>query len=335
MFKKVISRPVNKILIALLSVVLGVAVFFFVRYRDYLEFGSEVDMSIVQMWNVYGAPTAESNWMFGMILAAEHGDWNKVAKLTERDRHSVIGTYYHNLAMAKQGRLSAELMNYYQPLDAGLFMPIKQGSRPLFVSCAGEVWYQLGGVIMAEHSTMLGLAFTASQSGKRFYRRLAQIAHINGDTCAIRKYERLLGAPVDDDWKEKLPFTSKSDIVVFPGQNRLLLHNLLESNPDNIMAYEYLLCYDLLRKDIGSFIEDYQPGKVKSKLYDEALIVYLAGDGLLSDAMIAKYGINRSIVANFRAYSNAYMMTNADKRKMKEKYGNTYWYYFNFVGKDD
>lgn len=335
MFKKVISRPVNKILIALLAVVLGVAVFFAVRYRNYLEFSREVDMPIAQMWSVYGAPTAESNWMFGLILAAEHNDWDRVAKLTERDRHSMIGTYYHNLAMAKQGRLSAELMNYYQPFDAGLFMPIKQGSRPLFVSCAGEVWYQLGCVIMAEHSTMLGLTFTATQSGKRFYRRLAQIAHLNGDTCAIRKYERLLGAPVADDWKEKLPFLSKSDTIVFAGQNSLLLHNLLESNPDNIMAYEYLLCYDLLRKDIGSFIKDYVPGKVKSKLYDEALMVYLAGDGLLSDSMIEKYGISRSTVANFRAYGDAFMMTNADKQKMKKKYGNTYWYYFNFAEEDD
>lgn len=327
-------KPI-RLFLAVLLLVAVVAAVFCIRFRNYLAFGRSVDMPLIQEWKVYGAPSAENEWMFSLIVEAERNNWSKVEKLTKRDRHSVIGSYYHNLAMAKKGQLSQELMNYYQPLTDGLLMPIKQGSRPLFVSCAGEVWYQMGGVIMAEHSTMLGLAFTATQSGKRFYRRLAQIAHLNGDSCAIMKYERLLGAPIDDDWKEKLPFVSKSDTIVFAGQNRLLLQNLLASNPDNIMAYEYLLCYDLLRKDIGAFIEDYIPGKVKSRLYDEALIVYLAGDGLLSEAMLDKYGISKATFNNFRAYGDAYMMSNANKQKMKEKYGNTYWYYFHFADRDD
>ena len=327
-------KPI-RLFLAVLLLVAVVAAVFCIRFRNYLAFGRSVDMPLIQEWKVYGAPSAENEWMFSLIVEAERNNWSKVEKLTKRDRHSVIGSYYHNLAMAKKGQLSQELMNYYQPLTDGLLMPIRQGSRPLFVSCAGEVWYQMGGVIMAEHSTMLGLAFTATQSGKRFYRRLAQIAHLNGDSCAIMKYERLLGAPIDDDWKEKLPFVSKSDTIVFAGQNRLLLQNLLASNPDNIMAYEYLLCYDLLRKDIGAFIEDYIPGKVKSRLYDEALIVYLAGDGLLSEAMLDKYGISKATFNNFRAYGDAYMMSNANKQKMKEKYGNTYWYYFHFADRDD
>ncbi len=327
-------KPIRIVLAIMLLLACAVA-FFCVRFSNYLAFGRSVDMPLLQEWKVYGGPSAENEWMFGLIVNSERNNWDKVEKLTKRDHHSLIGTYYHNLAMAKKGRLSQELMNYYQPLADGLLLPIRQGSRPLFVSCAGEVWYQLGGVIMAEHATMLGLAFTATQSGKRFYRRLAQIAHINGDTCAIKKYERLLGGPIDDDWKEKVPFVPKTDTIVFAGQNRMLLRNLLESNPDNIMAYEYLLCYDLLSKDIGSFIEDYVPGKVKSQLYDEALIVYLAGDGMLSNAMLEKYGISKAVFNNFRAYGDAYMMTNANKRKMKEKYGNTYWYYFNFADKDD
>jgi len=327
-------KPI-RIILAVLLFLTGGAVVYCIIFSNYRAFGRSVDMPLIQQWKVYGAPSAENEWMFGLIVNAERNNWDKVAKLTERDRHSLIGTYYHNLAMAKQGRLSQELMNYYQPMADGLLLPIRQGSRPLFVSCAGEVWYQMGGVIMAEHATMLGLAFTATQSGSRFYRRLAQIAHINGDTCAIKKYERLLGGPIADDWKEKLPFVPKTDTIVFAGQNRLLLRNLLESNPDNIMAYEYLLCYDLLMKDIGSFIEDYVPGKVKSRLYDEALIVYLAGDGLLSEAMLQKYGISRSVFNNFRAYGEAYMMSSANKQKMKQKYGNTYWYYFHFADKND
>lgn len=328
-------KPGRIVLLAVLLLLICAATVFCLRFRYYLAFGRSVDMPILQELKVYGKPSAEKEWMFGLIVNAERNNWGKVEKLTKRDHHSVIGTYYHNLAMAKKGQLSQELMNYYQPGIEGLFMPIRNGSRPLFVSCAGEVWYQLGGVIMAEHSTMLGMAFTATQSGARFYRRLAQIAHINGDTCSIRKYERLLGGPIDDDWKEKLPFVPKTDTVFFAGQDRFLLKNLLESNPDNIMAYEYLLCYDLLLKDIGSFIEDYVPGKVKARLYDEALMIYLAGDGMLSEATMNKYGINRQMYNNFRAYCDAFMMTNANKQKMKDRYGKTYWYYFHFADEND
>ena len=327
------ASPIRKTLIVLL-ILAGVAVCFFVRFRNYIAFGRSVDMHLPQLWSVYGAPSGENEWMFSLILAAERADWDKLAKLTKRDRHSQIGTYYHNLAMAKQGRLSQELMNYYQPMEKGLLLPIKQGTRPLFVSCAGEAWYQMGEIIMAEHSVMLGLTFTATQSGKRFYRRLAQIAHINGDSCSVKKYERLLGEPVDG-WKEILPFVPKTDTVFLAGQNRLALRNLLEANPDNLMAYEYLLCYDLLRKDVLSFIEDYIPGKVKSNLYDEAVLMYLAGDGLLSETMMAKYGVSKQVYSNFRAYGDAYMMSNANKQKMKERYGNTYWFYFHFTENDD
>ena len=327
-------KPI-RIVLAVLFILACAAVVFCVRFHNYFAFGRSVDMGLIQTRKVYGEMTSEKEWMLSLIRAAEREDWDKLAQLTKKDHHSQIGTYYHNLAMAKKGQLSQELMNYYQPLAEGLLMPIQYGSRPLFVSCAGEVWYQLGEVIMAEHSTMLGMAFTATQSGKRYYRRLAQIAHINGDTSAIKKYERLLGGPIDDSWKKLLPYVPKTDTVFLAGQNRLLLRNLLESNPDNTMAYEYLLCYDLLRKDIGSFIEDYIPGKVSARLYDEALMIYLAGDGLLSDTMVKKYGINKQVYSSFRSYCDAFMVSNANKQRMKSRYGNTYWFYFHFADEND
>lgn len=325
----------KKITIVLLLLVIGAPIYFFVRYQNYLAFGRSVDMSVGQMWRVYGAPDADNEWMFSLIVEAERENWDKVARLTADDHHQLIGTYYHNLAMAKQGRLSQELMNYYQPAEKGLLLPIEQGTRPLFVSCAGEAWYQMGAVIMAEHATMLGLTVTPSQSGARFYRRLAQIAHINGDSCSAQKYERLLGGKIDDSWKDKLQFVPKTDTVFYARQYRLILQTLLKANPDNMMAYEYLLCYDLLLKDIGAFVEDYVPRKVRSKLYDEALLIYLAGDGLLSDAAIDRLGIDRFVVNNFNRYGAAYMQTEANKQRMKELYGNTYWYYFHFAERDD
>ena len=315
----------------LLLLVVGAPIYFFLKYHNYIAYGRSVDMSISQMWRVYGAPSSDNEWLFSLIVESGRENWDKVERLTRDDRQTMIGTYYHNLAMAKQGRLSQELMNYSQFGADGLFLPIHQGTRPLFTTCAGEVWYQMGEPIMAEHATMLGLTVTASQSGPMFYRRLAQIAHINGDTIAALKYERLLGEPVSDGWKDKLQYVPQTDTVFYVGDYRLILHTLLEANPNNLMAYEYLLCYDLLSKDIGAFIEDYVPGKIRSRLYDEALLIYLAGDGRLSEATLSQYGIDRQVYSNFNVYGNAYMMTQGNKLKMKENFGNTYWFYFHFA----
>lgn len=333
--KKEFFHSKNWIFSSVLAVLVVFAVFFRLYFSSYFTFAKEMDLSFSQMWKVYGAPTPESEWQFSLIVEAEHGNWTEVARLTEEDRETLLGTYFHNIAMAKQGRLSQELLNYYQPFENGLFLPIKQGSRPLYISCAGESWYQLGEIILSEHATMLGLAFSPSQSGARFYRRLAQIAHINGDDASVAKYERLLGSPVDDVWKEKLPFVPKTDTVIFSGQNRLALLNLLESNPDNMMAYEYLLCYSLLRKDIATFIEDYQPGKVKSKLYDEAVIVYLAGDNQLTKENLDKYGVSKYLFNDFRTYCDFYMAPSDESfEKLQTRFGNSYWFYFNFAGNE-
>ena len=57
------------------------------------------------------------------------------------------------------------------------------------------------------------------------------------------------------------------------------LRNLVASNAGNLRAYEYLLCYHLLSKDLRSFVEDYVPGKVSSSIFAEALLIHLARQG--------------------------------------------------------
>lgn len=333
---KSIGKTALTIVGAVVAIIAIICVFFLIRYHNYRAFGKSMDMSLFQEWKVYGAPNADAEWQFSLIMESERENWDKVVDLTNEDRQSLLGTYFRNIAMAKKGQLSQQLLNYYQPGEYGLFLPIRQGSRPLYISCAGESWYQLGEMIMSEHATMLGLAFSSNQSGSRFYRRLAQIAHIHADSGAVQKYERLLGLPVDDSWKQKLPFIPKTDTVFFSGEHRLALLNLLEANPDNLMAYEYLLCYSLLRKDIGTFIADYKPGKVKSRLYDEAVIVYLAGDGKLTKENLDKFGVSKYLFNDFCTYNNCCMTTDEnDFDKLFERFGNTYWFYFNFADENE
>ena len=56
---------------------------------------------------------------------------------------------------------------------------------------------------------------------------------------------------------------------------------LLDHNPDNMIALDYILCSDLLLKDITNFKRDYDrycSDKPRLKpLYQEALCIWLAG----------------------------------------------------------
>ena len=56
---------------------------------------------------------------------------------------------------------------------------------------------------------------------------------------------------------------------------------LLDHNPDNMIALDYILCSDLLLKDITNFKRDYDrycADRARLKpLYQEALCIWLAG----------------------------------------------------------
>ena len=102
------------------------------------------------------------------------------------------------------------------------------------------------------------------------------------------------------------------------------LRNLVASNAGNLRAYEYLLCYHLLSKDLRSFVEDYVPGKVSSPIFAEALLIHLARQGNIRAEELIKYQIPVKIAKEFADYTRLY---EAKDTSLKEKYGKTYWFY--------
>lgn len=106
------------------------------------------------------------------------------------------------------------------------------------------------------------------------------------------------------------------------------LRNLVASNAGNLRAYEYLLCYHLLSKDLRSFVEDYVPGKVSSPIFAEALLIHLARQGNIRAEELIKYQIPVKIAKEFADYTRLY---EAKDTSLKEKYGKTYWFYYHFA----
>jgi hypothetical protein len=292
------------------------------------------------------------NFKIERILAADNeyyfGNYDKLAIVTNTPMEADHMTYYYNLLNASRGVLPDSLMNYYQPATLGLFLPIDTSSSYLSIMFANEVWFKLGDMTMAEHCAMLSMIFSPNSSGARMIKRLAEINLINNDEQAALKYLRILKKTLFySDWAEqrmpeqkdasirswlsdKRQFIPQHDTIRASADIRLSLRQLLKSNPKNTIAYNYLLCYNLLQKDIDGFVQDYNPASVPNRLYAEALLIY-AANKRLSPNELKKYQISPGVIAEFNDYTQVYEKHHGDGHYLSGKYGKTYWFYFHYA----
>lgn len=330
-----IHRTICIVLAAAALLCAGVAVFFGLRFKSYIAYCRSVDVPLCKAAKAFGRPNANTEWAMAAVLAADQGNWLKVKELTATDKHSTFCSYYHNLANAKLGSLSDGLLDYYQPFERALFLPVQEGQPPFIIGCASEAWWQLGAMTQAEHAAILGMTFSPNHSGERYMRRLAGINLVNGDGAAAAKYAAKLRRPLDDGWKEKVPLKPSVDTLLSASDYRGVLLNLLEANPSNTMAYEYLLCLDLLTKDIPHFMEDYDPAGPHSKVYDEAALTGLAMQGRLDEQTAAEYGIASSTAREFFDYTELYQRFSGNMSSLQERFGRTYWFFYHFAQRNE
>lgn len=265
----------------------------------------------------------------------------------------MLGTYFYNLANAMQGRLGEGLMDHYQPFERGLFLPVNDKATRFAITSAGEVWYRLGEMTMAEHSAILGLIFSPEHYGPRYLMRLAQINLVNGEDAAARKYLDMLGGhrgyrqwasehypgnqtPEAERWLERMrSLVPARDTVHYASDARTSLRILLDANPANNMAREYLLCYDLLVKDLDSFIADYGDCGLRARTYQEGILIYLASNGMLSEETVAKYPVSEDVLSDFFEFSDIYQKNSGAMAPLEKKFGKTYMFYFRFAKRNE
>ncbi len=278
------------------------------------------------------------------------GNYDKVVKLVENDAQpNQQMKYYYNLVMAQRGLLPEKLLalsdNYL-----GTFESIGPGTPTLTMKSINELYWVLGDMTFAERAAILGNVCSPQKRNIRMMKRLAEINLVSGNDEAAKKYLRILSKtfvwrnwskarldaleqqertgkpqPILSQYAEKAKYTNHTDIIRTSDNGRLIMHELLESNPDNRVAFDYLLCSDLLLKDMESFKQDYDQfcEKMKNppynvKLYQEALMIYLAGTQAPASEWM-KYIKRNDIMARFKEYN---------EQRGDIRFKDTYWYYF-------
>ena len=340
-------------LATLLAVAGGSQVCFLLRYPYFRKYAAQNGVSLREARKAWGHPDAISEQMMGMAVEASLENWDRVSRLAAVDRRSRIGTYYYNLANAHRGQLADRLMDYYQPFEQGLFLPVGEKSTPFQIGCAGDVWFALGDMSMAERDAMLGMLFSPSHTGSRYLRRLAETNLVSGDFEAASKYLRmLLNSPRDRKWarahlpeawspqyaarvEQKRALMPHFDLVHGMDQTQLILRILLNSNPSNRMALDYLLCYDLLVKDLDAFVGDYVPSLTASHLYEEAMLIFLAAKGGMDPENFSHYNISEETLDRFNRFVTIYKRDNGSGENLSAEFGKTYWYYFYYAVRNE
>ena len=251
-------------------------------------------------------------------------------------------SFFYYLILAQRGQLPDHLLDL-DDIELGTLYKIGSDTPMLIIKRMNELYYALGDMTFTERAAMLGNVFSRENRNSRMIKRMAEANLVSGDTLAAMKYLRLLDKTlVHHQWaKHHTPgiymtpevkteiarrqqFANRTDTLQVGDNLHLVMTELLDSNPDNTTALDYMLCSLLLLKDIEGFKRDYDrycidTGRERIRpLYQQALMIYLAGTNAPEEQW-NKYIKDPTQLQRFKAYN---------QHRGDPAYKDTYWYFF-------
>ena len=263
------------------------------------------------------------------------GNYGKVIQMVEASRGWTDQMlFFYNLAQAQRGELPDHLLNF-TPNNLGTFYQIGPQTPRLIINNMNELYWALGDMTFTERAAMMTNVFSSDNRNVRMIKRLAECNLVSGDTVAADKYLRILGktlvyrhwaanAKKNPLYAEKAKFVNHHDTITTSDNAHFLMMQLLDANPENTIALDYILCSNLLLKDIANFKRDYDRYCIDTnrprlkRLYQEALCIWLAGSNAPQEDW-QRYIQRQDVLQQFIAYNN---------QRGNPQFKGTYWYYF-------
>jgi len=280
--------------------------------------------------------------------------WQRIVEKAEKHQaSSPMSVSCVNLALAMQGQLCDRLFEFYQNGAEGLFPTFTRDmTSPLPTA---EVFYQLGMVNDAERYTFEAQeAIPNYRKSGRLTRRIAQCEIINGNYGVAAKYLRMLESSLfyrqwaksqerflynsaavnaDPEYGRLRDIRIKRHDYLFSDQEMdQMLGLLLVDNKkyDNRMAYEYLIAYELLQRDLGRFMRYYPLGRfVQFDHIPYAIQQVLIGSWLQRHNTLhgMPYSVDRQNVDATVAFIRAYMTNRNDPALNQPPLAYNAWHY--------
>ena len=283
----------------------------------------------------WGYPKLKYERLIGMDTEVARENWDKVLKLADKDLYMVEASYCANLAHAMKGNLGETMLNYSQDHHRTLLFPVAT-ERAMFANAlAGEAWFQLGDMTVAEQSAITALQASPKHTGVRNLVRLARVNLVTGEDAAAKKYldilsktlcygawaRRMMPGCQDEATRAQLSEARgrliRTDFVHHSDYPPDILHALLEADPTNTAVRDYLLCYALMCYDLDGFMEEYVKELPRGHLYHEAVLIWLSQNGRLTPEEVTRYGVELSLVDRMGRFG-----------QNPGAFKNTYWLYY-------
>ncbi len=279
-------------------------------------------------------------------------DWDSVIKLCGNSHSTNLTAYYNNLALANKNQLCDSLFFTMGSFGAESLTLPRTGE---YVEKAVYYYYTIGLINEAHHlayESMVKNGYRPEnikmliktnlinkkyRTAERYINILSKTMHFKD---LARHYNKMLNNPVlvstDIELGKKTDMLPKNDFFIrdFDDQN---IELFLMANPCNKTAFEYKIARLLIEKDIVTMI--YEVKNMKGMGYtriprhiEEAILTYIKSNDLPDLGGLVVSPECETQFAEFNTTLNLHK--NADKSwlksEMKEKWGNTFWYYFQF-----
>ena len=305
-------------------------------------------LGILPTWLLFGLPEIKKLQGPDLILEKDFavdceyyfGNHDKVIRMVEgSEKWTDQMLFFYNLAQAQRGELPDHLLKFTQNY-LGTFEKIGPETPMLTIRNMNELYWALGDMTFTERAAMMTNVFSHNNRNVRMMRRLAECNIVSGDSLAAEKYLRILDkALVYSKWaknirqhgkqiyQKKMQMVNQHDTITITDNAHFLMMQLLDANADNTIALDYILCSNLLLKDITNFKRDYDrycidTGKPRLKpLYQEALCIWLAGTNAPQEEW-EKYIKKADVFQRFQQYN---------EQRGSTQFKGSYWYYFDKI----
>ena len=286
--------------------------------------------------------------------------WNKIIEKAEKKQATTpLSVSCVNLALSQKGMLADRLFEFYQNGGEGLF-PTFTRDMISPVSTA-EIFFRLGMVNDAERYMFEAQeAIPNYRKSARLTRRIIECEIINGNyKVAAKLLRRLQKTLFYSNWanqtmallgnekainrhpvygKLRKYREKKQDFLFSDREMDQMLGLLFLNDNHNKMAYEYLMCYELLQRDMEKFMQYYPLGRFVGydhipRSFQEILI----GNWMKthSDPRTIPYSVDAQNVNNTLNFIQLYMQNPKNPLLNQQPYVSNAWHYVMVQGADE
>lgn len=286
--------------------------------------------------------------------------WDKIIEKAEKKPATTpLSVSCVNLALSQKGMLADRLFEFYQNGGEGLF-PTFTRDMISPVSTA-EIFFRLGMVNDAERYMFEAQeAIPNYRKSARLTRRIIECDIINGNyKVAAKLLRRLQKTLFYSSWanqtmallgnekainrhpiygKLRKYREKKQDFLFSDREMDQMLGLLFLNDNHNKMAYEYLMCYELLQRDMEKFMQYYPLGRFVGydhipRTFQEILI----GNWMKthSDPRTIPYSVDAQNVNNTLNFIQLYMQNPKDPQLGQQPYVSNAWHYVMVQGADE